>query len=483
MKKIRIAGIDQGTTSTKVLLLKGSGKNKIKYQKCHKQITPNPGWVEHDPEEIYQNIIDSLQCVGEVDAIGLTHQGETIVAWDSETKAPLYNMIVWQDQRTEKKVQELKEAGHEPAIQEKTGLLLDSYFPASKMAWLIDNVDKVKTALDKGRLRIGTSESFFIDRLTGVYCTDYNSASRTSLFNAKTLQWDEALCSIFNVPIDILPPIKENIGHYGYHHLNGKDVPITAVMVDQFASAYGHGCRVKGDSKATFGTGAFMQVLTGEDFIIDKDTGLSSALFWKFPNEAPVYGLDAGVYNVGSAINWAQKLGLFKSYKQLNSFKKSPAIERDIVFVPALSGLACPHWDRTASGMWSGLTLRTDRKDLMQSLLEGIAFRAISNFTTMSNFVHINKSVSIDGGLVKNPYFVQFFTNMLNRHILVPKNNELTSLGIALLANKGLGLEEIKPKRSKKKVYKPKDIKDRKKLSAKFESIVEKAKQTRTVID
>ena len=286
---IKIAGIDQGTTSTKSMLLVESKGSSIKFQKPHKLITKNSGWVEHDPEEIYANIIDSLKSVGDVDAIGLSHQGETIVAWEADTKLPLYNMIVWQDQRTQKKVEQLKLDGFEPTIQEKTGLLLDSYFPASKIAWLIENVSEVKRALRRGNLRVGTSESFFIDRLTGVYCTDYNSASRTSLFNNKTLQWDDELCKIFNVPIEILPPIKSSIGEFGTHKLDGKNVPITAVMVDQFASVYGHGCRKSGDCKVTFGTGAFMQVLSGKEFIVDQKTGLSSALFWKFPNEKPVF--------------------------------------------------------------------------------------------------------------------------------------------------------------------------------------------------
>ena len=476
-----VVGIDQGTTSTKILSLNKSGKSELKFQKNHKQIINNKSWVEHNPDEIYTNILNSLKCVDNIEAIGLAHQGETVIAWDSITKEALYNMIVWQDNRTQKEILKLKNDGYETIIKEKTGLLLDSYFPASKISWLIKNVKAVKSALKNGRLRVGTSESFFIDRLTGVYCTDYNSASRTSLFNVKTLEWDEELCKIFQVPIDILPKLKHNIDNFGFHKINGKYIPITSVMVDQFASVYGHGCRKKGDSKATFGTGAFMQVLTGEEFIIDKKTGLSSSLFWKFKDEKPIYGLDAGVYNVGSAVNWMKNLGLFTSYDELNYFKKSYAIKRDIIFVPALSGLGCPYWDRNASGMWSGLSLDTNKEDLMQSLLEGIAFMAIENFDIMDNFTKLNNCISIDGGLVKNKYFVQFFADLLNKNIIVPDNNELTSLGIALLANKGLGNKEIKIKQFKNTIYKPNKIANREELIKKFKTIVQKSKSTRQI--
>ncbi|HIP49228.1 MAG TPA: glycerol kinase [Lutibacter sp.] len=480
MSNIRIAAVDQGTTSTKIMSLENNGESKITFQRTHAQIVKNSGWVEHNPDEIYENICYSLQSVENIDAIGLSHQGETIVAWDAHTKEALYNMIVWQDQRTEKEVQRLKDDGLEPIIQEKTGLLLDSYFPASKISWLLKNVPAVKLALKKKRLRIGTSESFFIDRLTGVYCTDYNSASRTSLFNAKTLEWDDELCKIFDVPIDILPPIRSNIGEFGFHKLNGKYIPLTSVMVDQFAAVYGHGCSKIGDSKATFGTGAFMQVITGNELVVDKKTGLSSALFWKFGDEKPVFGLDAGVYNVGSAVDWLEKLGLFDTYKEINNFEKKSAIERDVIFVPALSGLACPYWDRTASGTWTGLSLETQRADLLQSVLEGIAFRAVSNFKIMDNFTKLSEKISIDGGLVKNPYFAQFFTDVVGKKVTIPQNNELTSLGVGLLAYKGLGLGDLKIKETKNKEYMPNNV-DRELWLEKFERVVQKSRGTRVI--
>ncbi len=278
----------------------------------HKQITLNSGWVEHDPEEILANIIKCLNSCEVVDAIGLCHQGESIVAWDAQSKRPLYNAIVWQDLRTEKTISRLKEAGLEPLVQSKSGLPLDPYFSASKMGWIIENVVGAKTLADKNQLRIGTMDAFFLDRLCGVFVTDYNSASRTSLLNIHTLEWDQQLCDIFGVPIHCLPPIKDNIGDFGAINLDGHLTPVTAIIVDQFAGTYGHGCREKGDAKITFGTGAFLQALTGADIPKTHESGLLPTLCWKFPGTPAVFGLDGGVYNAASAINWARKIGTFR---------------------------------------------------------------------------------------------------------------------------------------------------------------------------
>lgn len=475
----RTLGIDQGTTSTKALILSSSGETEVIYQKRHEQIIKQVGWVEHDPDEIFNNICEAIELAGQVDAIGLTHQGETVVAWDSQTKEALYNMIVWQDERTQKEVDKLKEQGYEKTVQEKTGLFLDSYFSASKIAWLINNVPKVKTALKENRLRIGTSESFFTDRLTNVYCTDYNTASRTSLFNNKTLSWDEELCKIFGVPIDILPPIKNNIDDFGTYNNKGISIPVRAVMVDQFSSIYAHKCHKEGDSKVTFGTGAFMQALTGEKFIVDDKARISSALFWKFKDSNPIFGLDAGVYNVGSAVDWALKLGLFDSYDTINDFgNKKHAIERNIMFIPALSGLAGPYWDRTASGIWTGLTLDITRQDLAQSVLEGIVLRVVDNLQTMGSLIKLGNEVSVDGGLCKNPYFLQFFADMSGKTVKVANASELTSLGIAQLAFESLNEKIPVMKTAKQKIYTPQKT-DKDKYMERYKKAIEKSKNSR----
>lgn len=436
----RYAAIDQGTTGTRVVVFEEGGHYYSPMSIPHKQITLNSGWVEHDPEEILANIIKCLNSCEVVDAIGLCHQGESIVAWDADSKLPLYNAIVWQDLRTEKMISQLKEAGLEPRVQSKSGLPLDPYFSASKMGWIMENVVGAKTLADKNKLRIGTMDAFFLDRLCGVFATDYNSASRTSLLNIHTLEWDQELCDIFGVPIHCLPPIKDNIGDFGAINLDGHLTPVTAVIVDQFAGTFGHGCREKGDAKITFGTGAFLQALTGAEIPQTHESGLLPTLCWKFPNEAPVFGLDGGVYNAASAINWARKIGLFDQFDELSDFRAEPAIKRGLAFVPALSGLGCPYWDRSAAGLWAGLSLDTDKKDMMQSVLEGIAARSAEVIFAMEKISPLGQSISVDGGLSSNQYFKQFLANLLQKNIEAPANREVTALGAALLARKGLGL-------------------------------------------
>ncbi len=473
----RFIGIDQGTTSTKILVLSEDGSIDASFNKEHKQITPKPGWIEHNGDEIFKNICDAIDHVGDIAAMGLDHQGESIIAWNAETKETLYNVIVWQDARTKKWLQELKKDGVEEWVMKKTGLPLDPYFPASKMRWLLKNIPAVKNCHKAGKLRMGTMNSFFIDRLTGIYSTDYNSASRTSLFNIQTLQWDEELCRLFEIPMEILPPIVANIADFGSYN----NIPITATIIDQFAGIYGHGCRHAGDAKVTFGTGAFIQSLTGKEFIHDKKSGLLPALCWKFDNEEPMFGLDGGVYNAASAINWVKKIGLFKEYSKINHFENNHAIARNIVFVPALSGLACPHWDRTASGIWTGLSLNTEKEDMIQAVLEGIALRAAEVLEAMDKVFALKDRLSMDGGVSHNPYFRQFFADMAQKDITIPKNQELSSYGVALLARKGLGYEEIQSSNDNETIIHPNHHIAAKDYKKQFAAIVAKAKATISV--
>ncbi|GBU09361.1 glycerol kinase [Gammaproteobacteria bacterium] len=464
----RYAAIDQGTTGTRVLVFDDYPSAPVKLPAenhvyastalIHRQITPKNGWVEHDALEILENIklclaSPKLGDLANLAAIGLSHQGESVVAWNADTGKPIYNAIVWQDLRTEDVIVRLKNQGAEALVKERTGLPLDAYFSATKIAWLIENIAQAKPLLAQGKLRIGTMDSFFIDHLCGVYCTDYNSASRTSLFNIHTLKWDKDLCSLFNVPIQCLAPIRDNIGEIGRVCIEKtliQSVPLTASIVDQFAGIYGHGCRNDGDAKATFGTGAFLQCLTGHTLNTAADSGLLPTLCWKFPDEAPVFGLDGGVYNAASALNWARKVGLFESFDELDHFADEPAILRGLAFIPALSGLGCPYWDRSASGLWAGISLDTENKDLLQSILEGIAIRSAQVIRAMDQITPLGEDISIDGGLSANRYFKQFLANILNRNILSSNHQEKTALGTALLARKGLALQDSSIKNSDK---------------------------------
>lgn len=442
MSHHRYAAIDQGTTGTRLVVFDEQGRHTSTGAITHQQITPQPGWVEHNPVEILNNIRASLAQIDKPDAVGLAHQGESLIAWDAKTGEPVYNAIVWQDQRTADTIKAMKAAGLEPEVKARSGLPLDCYFSASKMGWIMKHVPAATALARQGRLRMGTMDAFFMFRLCGgVHVTDYNSASRTSLFNIHTLRWDEELCRLFGVPCQVLPDIRHNIGHFGDITLRDGIAPLTACMVDQFAGTYGHGCQRPGEMKITFGTGAFLQAITGTTPPADEDSGLLPTLCWKFPGQQPVFGLDGGVYNAASALNWGQKMGLFSDISELDNLPAEPAITRGVAFVPALSGLGCPHWDRSATGLWAGLSLDTTRTDMIQSILEGVAVRTAEVVHAMEKCVPVGDQIAIDGGLAGSDYFRQFLATLLQKEIVTPSHHEMTAQGIALLARKGLGID------------------------------------------
>ncbi len=432
-----ILAIDQGTTSTRGLVIEDSENVRIVKAIEHEQFYPKPGWVEHNPEELIQNIQLCIDSCEDLYAIGIDNQGESCLAWDAETKRAISPVIVWQDNRTQAFIDKLVAANAQELVLEKAGLPLDSYFSAAKFSWLIENVPKAKELLQNGNLRLGTTDAFFLDRLAGRFVTDISTASRTSLMNLRTGQWDKELCDLFGVPVNALPEIISTTGDFGEIISKGKRIPVTASVVDQQAALYGHGCQKPGDAKITFGTGAFALVVTGKTPFQSAEQGLLPTVAWQLKDQDPVYAIDGGIFSAGSAINWAKSLGLFSSYDQIQQFphNKKSAIERNLVFVPALSGLGCPYWDRKAGGLWIGLSLDTQAMDLMQSILEGIAFRAAEVIAAMNEFVAIKDEISIDGGLSANPYFCQFLADVLNLQVLVQSSAELTALGTAKLAS------------------------------------------------
>ena len=429
--------IDQGTTSTRALRVDDSGRVEITKVIQHQQYYPRPGWVEHDPEELIGNIEACIEASVGIDAIGIDNQGESCLAWHADSKQALSRVIVWQDNRTEAVIEKLKHEQHEDRVLALSGLPLDAYFSASKLAWIVENYPETKKLLKQGKLRLGTTDAFFLDRLANCFVTDITTASRTSLLNLQTGNWDQELCDLFNVPIEALPKIVPTTGEHGSILSQGKRIPVTASVVDQQASLYGHGCRKSGDSKITFGTGAFALMVTGNKLARSPEQGLLPTIAWAFKDSKPVYALDGGVYCAGSAIDWGQNLGLFKNYSDINQFEKPPAIERELAFVPALSGLACPHWDRRAAGVWVGMSLDTDRQDFIQSILEGVALRASEVIAAMSEFSEIGDEISIDGGVSANPYFCQFLANALQKKVMVKSMAELTAIGTAQLAGAG----------------------------------------------
>ena len=429
-----ILAIDQGTTSTRALAVDTDGRAAITSVTRHKQYYPHPGWVEHDSLELVRNIESALESVEDIAAVGIDNQGESCLAWHSDTLEPVSQVIVWQDNRTGEEIERLERNGVGEEVMSRAGLPLDSYFSASKLAWIVNSIPEARQLSKKGKLKLGTTDAYFLDRLAGVFRTDITTASRTSLMNLETGQWDESLCELFGVPIDALPEIVPTTGLLGAVASHGAQIPIKASVVDQQASLYGHGCRDAGDVKITFGTGAFALTVTGHKALRAPDQGLLPTVAWQHSGHPAVYALDGGVYSAGSAIEWAHGLGLFEDYSTLNSFDKPPAIDRDLVFVPALSGLACPHWDRFAAGLWVGLSQDTDRDDMMQSILEGVALRTAEVIRTMSLLTEVGDEISIDGGVSVNPYFCQFLTDSLGKNLAVKSFPEITAIGTAQLA-------------------------------------------------
>lgn len=397
----------------------------------HGQAFPQTGWVEQDPDELLRNVRTCLEAAGDVTAVGLANQGESCLAWDRETGRPVSPVIVWQDARTQSLIEQLAAQGAAELTRSRAGLPLDAYFSASKLAWILDNNADARRLRQSGRLCLGTTDAFLIHNLTGVFATDISTAARTSLMHLSGA-WDAELCDLFGVPMECLPEIRPTVGDFGSVKLGARDVPLQVAVVDQAGALYGHGARRRSDAKITFGTGAFVLSVVGPAPCDTLDTGLSLSPVWQ-RDGAVTYGLEGGVYDASAALNWARSLGLFSDYAEIAAFEGPMAIQRDLVFVPALSGLAAPHWDRRAGGMWLGMSLDTKPLDLARAVLEGIAFQTAEVIDAMDRINPIGPSISIDGGMSANPAFCQMLANVLGREIIVPDLPELTALGIAAL--------------------------------------------------
>ena len=439
-----ILALDQGTTSTRALIVDAGGVARTLLARAHRQIYPRPGWVEHDPEELIANLSACIAAAGAEAplAAGLANQGESCLAWEAGTGRPVSPVIVWQDARTEGTCARLRAEGTEALTLAAAGLPLDPYFSASKLGWLLRDLPEARALAAAGRLRLGTTDAFFLERLTGRCVTDITTASRTSLMNLERGEWDADLCALFGVPMECLPQIVPSLGDFGT--LPGR-LPLTASLVDQQAALYGHGCRAPGDAKITFGTGAFALAVTGA--LLRPGSGPLPTVAWQKPGAAPVHALEGGVYCASSAVNWARGLGLFSEFQEIADFAAPPAIDRSLAFVPALSGLACPHWNRTARGAWLGLSLDTSSADMMQALLEGVALRSAEVIAAMDRAQPVGAPVSIDGGMSANGYFCQFLADVLTRDVIVSDEPELTAVGIAALAAEAAGAQ-ITPRRS-----------------------------------
>ena len=431
-----ILAIDQGTTSTRGLLAGPEGLRPA-FSRRHAQIRPGPERVEHDPDELLRNVADAAEAGRQAGArlLALANQGESCLGWDAATGAPISPVLVWQDARTAPDLAALRHA--QPEVTARAGLPLDPYFSASKLAWILQEVPEARALHRRGRLRLGTTDAFFRDRLTGRFETDPATASRTSLMSLATCAWDPALCEIFGVPMECLPAIRPCSGDLG--EVGG--LPLAASITDQQAALFGHGCRGAGDAKITFGTGAFALAVTG-DAPPGAAGGALPTIAWQEGGGPVLYALDAGVYAASSAVDWAGGLGLFEGLEALNAFPHPDALSRGIAFVPALAGLACPHWDRGARGAWLGLSLADGKADLMQAVLEGVAYRTAEALDAIAAETPLRGAISVDGGMSANPWFMQRMADIAGRPLLVSAEAERTALGAAALAARAAGEAE-----------------------------------------
>jgi len=446
--------IDQGTTSTKVMLFDLSGKKVDSSQKSFEQIFPNNGWVEHNPEEIIKTVISCCNEVIEnnfdknICSIGITNQRETIVLWDKLTGKSLYNAIVWQDRRTESFCKDLKEEGYEELIINKTGLLLDPYFSSTKISWIINNIDGVKEAIDEDKVCAGTIDSWIIWNLTKgkVFATDITNAARTNLFNIKDLKWDDDLLNLFQVNKSILPEVLESDAFYGKSEALIKEIPIYGVIGDQQSAAIGQKCFNFGDIKSTYGTGCFILLNTGKNIAYSKN-GLLSTIAYKINGEI-TYALEGSIFMAGAIIDWLKNnLQVFDNYSELQDILNNNSINTEIVMVPAFTGLGAPHWKPNSRASISGLTRDSNRNDIITSSVQSISLQTHDlikaiNEDTSNLFKDPISNIKVDGGLTKNDWFIQNLSDICDIKISKSNEQEATALGAASLS--ALGSKEIK---------------------------------------
>lgn len=451
MKKYMMA-LDQGTTSSRAILFDEEGKVFHVAQQEFKQYFPKSGWVEHDPEQIWSSILSVIVGVisekgvsaDQIEGIGITNQRETTVVWDKNTGRPVYNAIVWQSRQTASICAELKEAGHEQLVRDKTGLLIDAYFSGTKVKWILDNVEGAREKAEAGDLLFGTIDTWVIWKLTQgkVHVTDYSNASRTLMYNIYDLQWDDELLELLTVPKSMLPdvrPSSEVYGHTASKHFFGREVPIAGIAGDQQAALFGQACYEEGMVKNTYGTGCFMLMNTGEK-AVRSEHGLLTTLAWGVDGKVN-YALEGSIFVAGSALQWLRDgLRMFRDSSQSEAYAKRVDSTEGVYMVPAFVGLGTPYWDSDVRGAFFGLTRGTTKEHFIRATLESLAYQTKDVLDAMESDSGIPlKSLRVDGGAVKNDFLMQFQADLLGVPVERPEVNETTALGAAYLAGLAVG--------------------------------------------
>jgi len=450
-KKKFIVAIDQGTTSSRAILFNTKGKFLFKSQLEFKQYFPKSGWVEHNPEEIWNKtkkvLVDvinkSKKLKGDILTIGITNQRETTILWDRTSGKTIYNAIVWQDRRTADFCNKYRSIKRERLINKKTGLLIDPYFSATKIKWIIENVPKAKKLLKKKQLLFGTIDTFLLWRLTkgGTHATDATNASRTMLYNINTNSWDDQILKSFNIPKHLLPVVKNSADNFGFTHksITGKSYSITAVLGDQQAATIGQCCFEKGSVKFTYGTGAFVLMNTGNKKIYSKNRLLTTVCYRL--NGKSTFALEGSIFIAGAGVQWLRdKMKLISNADETEKIIKSLKSNNGVYLVPAFVGLGAPYWNSKVRGVLSGLTRNTGPKEIIRAVVESTAYQSYDLLNSMKNDGLKPKVIKIDGGMVKNNWFSQFLSNLINTRVYRAHVEDATALGVAFIAGIKIGV-------------------------------------------
>ena len=444
--------IDQGTTSSRAIIFSPNHEPIRDSQKEYALSYPNDGWVEAEPSDILKTVKETLENVIQqsseiISSCGITNQRETTIVWSIETGEPIYPAIVWQDRRTHELCKTLKDNGHEAMVRAKTGLVIDPYFSATKIKWILDNVDGARKDAEAGKLRFGTVDSFLVNKLSKerLHLTDVTNASRTMLFNINDMQWDEDLLNLFDIPRSMLPEVRSCDSDYGTLNIEGQNIAIKGVIGDQQSALVGQRCFNLGDMKSTYGTGCFLMVNTKEK-LITLDEGLLTTVGYKLNNEIN-YAIEGSIYSCGNIIQWLRdKMEFFKDASSSEEFLNQNGFSNNIQFLPAFNGLAAPYWDSDVRGGFYGITQDASKNDMITAAFKSICYqtRDITELLIKNN-IKIN-SLNVDGGMTANKTFCQLLSDSLMVNILKPANIESTALGACIVAqiSQGENIDNIK---------------------------------------
>jgi glycerol kinase len=485
-----ILALDQGTTSSRSVLVNEQGEIIAMEQQEFTQVFPASSWVEHNPKEILESQLSTVKKVikkanispTEIVGIGITNQRETTIVWNKNTGEPIYNAIVWQDKRTASICENLKEKGLENHIHKTTGLVVDSYFSATKIHWILNNVEGAQQEAEKGNLLFGTVDTWLLWNLTDgkIHATDYSNASRTMLYDIKNLCWDTKLVSELNIPMSLLPEVKPSSHHFGNCELEGALIPIAGIAGDQQAALFGQACFRKGEAKNTYGTGCFMLMNTGTTLEYSKNK-LLTTIAWGIDNKV-YYALEGSVFVAGSAIQWLRDgLQIINDAKESETLASLVEGDNPVVVVPAFAGLGAPYWDMYARGAIFGLTRDTGKNHLIKATLEALAYQTKDVLNAMQNDAETElTALKVDGGACKNNLLMQFQADMLNTTVERPEITETTVMGAAYLAGICVGLwkqEEVLNRRKIDQEFSPNFTSEkREKLYCRWQKAVERSK-------